>query len=212
MFEDLKTMDKIGRIIIVDNDSTYSRTLDWYSCEKDLIVYKNKINLGHTAPWYEGVIDRYDSKAYVVTDPDLDISNVPKDCLVHMRNVMVNSPDLEKVGLSLLTQDVPHDSLHFNYALEEMYWRCSRGSWTFHGAAVDTTFAFYSTSRFSDYKVCGERLLPPYTARHLPWYFNSDRLVKNEEYMYYLNNASDCSSFKLGMRSNKHFKEIGNTL
>jgi len=196
MVENIKRMDKIGRIIIIDNASTAEGTLDWYSSDKDLIIYRSKENLGNTGPWYSGIIKSFSSTSYIVTDPDLDLSIVPSDCMVHMRNVLINRPDLEKVGLSLLTQDVPHDSIYFNYELENLYWRCPKANWTFIGAAIDTTFCFYSASRLNDYKICGERLLPPYTARHIPWYYNSYRLSLDQEYIYYLKTSSHASSTK----------------
>jgi len=45
MVEDIKSFDLLKRIIIVDNQSTYGPTLDWYDSEKDVIVHKLNENV-----------------------------------------------------------------------------------------------------------------------------------------------------------------------
>ena len=58
---------------------------------------------------------------------------------------------------------------------------------------MDTTFSLYASS---NYFIGGGCTSGDYSAKHYPWYFTHEGRENNEEFMYYLNNASTSSSYK----------------
>jgi len=62
-------------VLWLDNASTYKPLLDFYeSCPYEVVRLPK--NHGHTAPW-TFLADVFATGPYVVTDPDLDLSEVP---------------------------------------------------------------------------------------------------------------------------------------
>ena len=80
MLHDIQKFDNVGDIIIVDNNSTYEPLLEWYATNPCEVIRLNE-NMNQSAPWLIGIPFDRKYEYYVVTDPDLDLSNVPKDCL-----------------------------------------------------------------------------------------------------------------------------------
>jgi hypothetical protein len=196
-------------VIIVDNNSTYEPLLDFYSMLKCEVV-RLKENLGHKAPWLAGVVDSGDY--YAVTDPDLDISMIPKDwpflCIDGIRTYGV-----EKCGFSLDETLVPTQNPA--YLLDEFYkfpqgnpavWGIPLEEGKFYNAPVDTTFAVYAP-KVTKHHVSGIRTGRPYTARHLPWHLVLDydpkeqsiQIPMDDEYYNYFKTASDASQTKKRM-------------
>ncbi len=156
-------------------------------------LYKWKENGGHTCPWDCGLAKR--EKYYVVTDSDLDLSNTPDDTLVYLLEKL-QSLKLDKLGLGLDFSKVPENSPYYahmnNY--ERPRWLRSRFEQEIAlDVAIDTTFALYSVPY---YFIGGGSTTKPYIARHLPWEFTIEEREKNEEFMYYIKNASNSSSYK----------------
>jgi hypothetical protein len=186
----IERMDDLHEIIIVDNGSTYRPLLAWYKQTPHQVIFAE--NLGHKAPWMCGVLDQIQTDYYCVTDPDLDISSVPPDCLTHLRDILERNPVLGKVGLSLETGDIPVQSPYWEHV--RTYEAALQSTDLVDGqirlAPVDTTFAVYDRRVLREYRITGARTCAPYTAKHLPWY-----VVQPEgEFRYYLDNASDTSS------------------
>jgi hypothetical protein len=185
-------------VVIVDNASTYPPLLDWYSSCLYKVI-RLQANSGEHAPWNCGAVlppaahrAFWGSDFYVVTDSDLSLCSCPKD-LIHVLVAGSRAyPNLNKVGLSLETGDLPDESPTAVQVRqwESQFWR-ERQDGLFFKAAVDTTFALYSidvpfaTARRSDENsIRSDR---PYTARHLPWYIIAEKLTPEEE--YYLETA-----------------------
>lgn len=76
MLAKIKQLNSVGEIYIVDNGSTYQPLLAWYETKPCNIIRLN--NLGQHAPWLCGLVAKLGTP-YVVTDSDLDISNLPLD-------------------------------------------------------------------------------------------------------------------------------------
>jgi len=190
-------------VILVDNASTYPPLLEWYeSCPYR--VYRLRQNRGHMVVWDAGIINEHTDQYYAVTDPDLDLSGVPRDYLQVLMEGLAGNPDVVKAGLSLRIDDLPVNEFTAQVLdKERTYWQAPRDAKGFYQAEVDTTFAVYDRDR--------ERLLnqkfywslrapEPYVARHLPWYLTRENLTVEE--LYYLVKATDVSTFTRIFREN----------
>lgn len=189
----------LEEIIIIDNGSSNRDLLQWYKDCPYAVVFLE--NLGHRAPWMSGLIDRISTDLYVVTDPDLDLSGLPDDTLLHLADLLEQYPFAGKVGLSLQTDGVPETSPYYKHVHDYESLIQSRISLAgdFLDAPVDTTFAIYDRRLVDDYRVCGIRSRSPYMAKHIPWHV----VVPDEEFLYYLRHADGNSS------SYKKFTKFG---
>lgn len=195
MCQKIKQFEGLEEIIILDNGSTNKELLNWYKeCDFKVIFLEN---LGHTAPWISGVLEKINTNYYVITDPDLDILDIPNDVFNKMIALLKDKPELKKIGLSLKTNDIPEDSPYFNHInnYEKIIQSKFEPGSNYILAPVDTTFALYDKRISNVYEVSGVRLPKPYEARHLPWYIINKH--EDPEFSYYIDNAnSDYSSYK----------------
>jgi glycosyltransferase involved in cell wall biosynthesis len=187
----IEGMTDLHEIVIIDNGSTYRPLLAWYKEIPHRVVFLE--NLGHKAPWTSGVLETLETDYYVVTDPDLDLSAVPADCLVRLRTILTKYPLLGKIGLGLVTSDIPADSPYLQHvqSYEALLQKGEVLDEKIALAAVDTTFALYDKRNLREYKITGARTSAPYVARHLPWYV----VTPEGEFKHYLDHAaaSSCS-------------------
>jgi len=192
-------LEGVGKIIIADNNSTSHEVLQWYKQDKRIIV-EYLPNIGHKCVWIARLTQKHKSKYYVVTDSDLDISEIPKDTLLHLQKMLIKYK-LPKVGLSIRVDDVPKNSLYAlmntpNCGLEmERKHSESVQNEDLFFAPVDTTFALYQ-SYVGNYIIGGARTKAPYECRHLPYYFTLESINNDAEYLNYLRTANNSSSFK----------------
>jgi hypothetical protein len=188
-------------VILVDNASTYPPLLEWYeSCP--FKVYRLKENRGHMAVWDAGIINEFSDQYYAVTDPDLELSGVPRDYLDVLMKGLVGNSEVTKAGLSLRIDDLPANAFTAQIlAKEEKYWLSDRDPNGFYVAGVDTTFAVYDRERQLNERFYWALRAPePYIARHLPWYLTRDNLTLEE--LFYLVRATDVSTFTRIFREN----------
>lgn len=196
MVAKIKKMESVDRIFIVDNHSSYEPCLEWYDSDSDLNVIKLGKNVGHRCIWDMNLPNQYQSDKYIVTDPDLDISHLPEDTCLHLKECFDERPSLLKVGVSLSVDDVPKDSMYFVSQWEKFVWKMKSDDKVIY-APVDTTFAYYDSSRVKQYCIAGARTKPPYVAKHIPWYYTEDMLKSDDEFLFYLKNASSSSTLKV---------------
>lgn len=193
MIEKIKKLDNVGDIIIIDNGSTYEPLIDWYNTKPCDIVFTS--NKGHTAPWTSKTIDSLNNDLYVVTDPDLGIDEIPNDTLVYLKDKL-NEFNLKKIGLGLKYELTPIDSPYFNHIFnyEKKRVRNSRlENNVYLDVPMDTTFALYNKK---EYFIGGASTGGEYRAKHYPWYLTNEERNHNKEFMYYINNANNSSSYK----------------
>jgi len=194
MVERIKEYDGVGEIIIVDNDSTYPPLLEWYATNPCRIERLND-NLGMGAPWVSEVVKQLNGAPYVLTDPDMGLEDTPDDTLLYLFD-RLNSLQLDKVGLGLDWQIVEKKSPYYERlnVYEKNRWSNSPvidGVYT--EVQIDTTFALYNVDH---YFIGGGSTTFPYVARHYPWEFSIEEARNNEEFMYYMDNATSASSYK----------------
>lgn len=177
------------RILFIDNDSTYPPLLDFYRRSPYEVVRLGH-NLGHMAPWTSGLaalIAR--GEPYVVTDPDVVPSEeCPLDALTHFHSILERYPAAPKVGFGLKVDDLPDHYEHKDrvHRWESQFWQDLAEPGVYR-AKLDTTFALYRPSARPG--IDGAlRTGPPYVARHMPWYEDSQSL--SEETRYYRSRAA----------------------
>lgn len=181
-------------IYILDNDSNYQPLLDFYKTTSCKVIYL-KENLGHLAFWKSGVYKQFYKDYYVYTDPDIvAIDECPKDFMNYFLQKLNQYPNIEKIGFSLIIDDLPNCYVKKQevIAWEKRFWvdEVEKG---LYNSAIDTTFALYKpyTNGLvwvqNAYRTGGV-----YTARHLPWYENSNEMT--EENLFYLNNIKQGAS------------------
>ena len=191
----IKSIEKYDSLheIIIDHQSTSQDTLEMYNTLTHRVVYEK--NLGHKSPWINNINCQIETNFYVVSDPDLDLSGVPNDCLDTLKLTLSKFPELEKVGLGLDIESVPVESPYFTHvnSYEKSLWKLPLLEGSFRLAPVDTTFAIYHKRIMNQYKICGARLNFPYVAKHIPWTLT--RIDK--EFAYYLQEANSSSSYKV---------------
>lgn len=187
--------DNVGDVIIVDNGSTYPPLIHWYD-RQTLVQVKRCENLGHGGAWVSGVVSELGSEFYVVTDSDMGLEDTPDDTLMVLLDKLQDQPHLEKVGLGLNWQRVFYNSPYYDRlnTLEKDRWELSRViNDVYIDVQIDTTFALYNKPH---YFIGGGSLTFPYVARHLPWELSKQEYEANEEFKYYIKNASHSSSYK----------------
>ena len=188
--------------IIIDNASDYEPLLDWYS-ECSCEVIRLRENLGHHSPWLSGVVEQENAPVYGVTDCDLDLDGIPADALRVLQEPFGWSRPVIKSGFSLRIDDLPPWQSSVR-DWESRWWKRTTPDGKFYHAAIDTTFALYSLG--TNHKHCmsvanvfAVRSAPPYTARHIPWYLDGDKL--DEENANYFATANASNSWRPNGRS-----------
>ncbi len=190
-------LESVGmtNIYILDNDSTYPPLLEYYKTCPHEVIYLNK-NVGYMALWQTDVFDRFKNDFYVYTDPDvLPVAECPPDFIDFFIAVLSSRADVKKVGFSLKIDDLPAHNARKNelIEIESKYWQKQVAPGVYD-APIDTTFALYRPRAKGDHRAKALRTGPPYTARHLPWYFDPADLP--EEEIFYQGVASDSNSFQ----------------
>ena len=174
--------------IILDNDSSYSPLLDWYArCPVDVIRLNE--NLGSVAPWESGTLAKLAQHDFILSDPDLDLSDIPHD----WQQVLFDGLQAfgkPKCGFSLAIDDLP-DHFHLKADVinwESQFWKHPVGD-RYFDADIDTTFALHrAESACLPPSSKATRTAKPYIARHVPWYLDSQNISAEER--YYIEHAS----------------------
>lgn len=179
--------------IIIDNCSTYEPLLEWYA-HCDFKVVRMDKNYGHKVIWTNWMFRELGIKdKYILTDPDLDLSGVPRDFLEVMEEGLKKYPKFERIGLSLEIDDLPNNDLGRQvYKHELRFWNKPLDELYFD-AEVDTTFALQKIGMYSTYNSL--RINKPYTARHIPWYYDDIEKLSIDE-QNYLKTAGASFSWK----------------
>ena len=193
MVEKIKTYDSVGEVIIIDNKSTYEPLLEWYKTNPCEIIYCD--NLGHYGAWNSGIVNKLNCEYYVVSDPDLGIDETPQDSLVYLLEKL-KELNLDKIGFGLDRSLVLPECPYYNHMnnWEKGRYESSRFEKDIYlDVQIDTTFALYHEKY---YFIGGGSTISPYMAKHYPWYFTKEDVKNDDEFMYYLDNASSSSTCK----------------
>lgn len=197
MVECIEKFHNLHEIIIIDNDSDYPPLMEWYKTFPHKIISTS--NLGHTSVWQLEINKLIETDWYVFTDPDLDLTGVPADCLVHLQRLLKEYPRFYKIGLSLDIEPVVKGSPYYDHvqSMERRYWTMPLVDGKIIPAPIDTTFAIYCKRIANQYFIGGGRAAPPYMAKHIPWSLEE----KPEDFEYYLKTANKSCSYKWFMEN-----------
>ena len=192
-------------LIVLDNDSTYPKLLEYYSeLEKNSAVkiIPLKKNLGFKALWKSNILEKLNiSTPYVYTDPDVvPQEKCPKDFVKTLYEILNSHREFRKVGPSLIWEDITFYDKKFWQNAEKDFERQAQINKNFCYANVDTTFALYSNTRNYSLRF-SLRTLGNMRVRHLPWYFNYDKLPEDEK--YYIEHADKSSSVASKFKSQR---------
>lgn len=189
-----------NNIIIIDNQTTYQPTLDWYKSSGLNVFYNNidatlydtgtfyrlAFELNH--PIFSEIVKDY----YVFTDSDVVPQESAPDNFIECMINVCKETQLHKVGLALQIDDLPDTSFSQHIkAVEANYW-CNK----FHHelyeiwhAGVDTTFAVYAPNSKPLLNCYVLRMAGDFTAKHMPWYYDINNMPADE--YYYLEHLQD---------------------
>ena len=181
----LDWLEQIGQdeVYLIDNASTYPPLLDFYESTKHTVV-RTGGNHGHKVGWKQGVIRRHaQGRRFIYTDPDvLPVDECPADAIERMAAVLDADPNVYKCGFSLKIDDLP-DWCRDGIVDWEARYRRPVDATGAHRAPIDTTFAVYAEHAWRGFRYQPAYRLPaPYTARHLPWYTDPNRLSDEDEF------------------------------
>lgn len=181
-------LEGLGRIVIVDNASTYEPLLAWLEEmqveDNDVKVVHRGSNGGPRGAFREAYQDP--APFYVVTDPDMDLSECPDNLLYVLREGLLANPDMTKTGPSIRIDDIP-DANPFKQRILEIeapFWKTRRNDWWYE-AETDTTFALYRRGEPFRYGP-SLRAPAPYRVRHMTNYYTQGTLTAED--WYYVNN------------------------
>lgn len=177
-----------SNIYIIDNASTYPPLLEYYKTTP-YKVFRLEKNVGYLSLWKSGIYKQFRNRYFVYTDPDvIPVDECPHDFMEHFLDLLKRYPRALKVGFSLKTDDLPD---HFRLKedvikWESQFWKNEMEPGVYR-VPVDTTFALYRPNALhQDMKIVPKmyqlRTGAPYTARHMPWYVDSDNLSDEERY------------------------------
>lgn len=169
--------------IIVDNASTLPELLSYYKTCPHKVIRLDR-NWGNCVLFHgpgnnQAILNEYGLQGnFIITDPDLELDNIPKDWLHELQIGLDHYPERWKCGFSLQIDDLPDGVRH----QQGMEWTQPRENGRFYLASIDTTFCLCRTRKHSFSAV---RTGPPYMARHIPWYYQRVEDLPPDE-LYYL--------------------------
>ena len=190
-------------VVFLDNASTYEPLVDWYDkCDFEIIKLPN---LGNMAGWVSGIVLK-EKMPFVYTDPDYDLSMLPKDWPEVLVDGFRLHPGHIKYGLSWEEATVPPENPA--YLLDNMdenpdghypprWGRKLEGGWI--NFPCDTSFAVYRPG--APFTISGIRKDRPYTGIHFPWHVTLDPTVHegkmsvpfDDEVEYYFDHVQNSS-------------------
>lgn len=203
------------QIIFHNVCSTYPPTIEFLNEMKEAghLVYNSEVNNHHTV--MDSVEDflskNPDCEYYVITDPDIELTDVNGDILEYYIYLLNKYKDVCSVGPMLRIDDIPdfyprkknvldgHTKQFWNKPPTQVEWKETTQNIIF--CSTDTTFQLRSRKNLSrkfphDNSI---RCYYPYFARHLDWYLNPDDLTNCQR--YYIETTTNISHW-----ANKNWK------
>lgn len=191
--------------VIIDNASTNPALLEFYKYRCPYDVLRMDQNYGHLVVWKQNVLASLGiADRYIVTDPDLDLSGIPADFMHVLEEGLRRYPTIDKCGFSLEIEDLTNQG---TIEWEKKFWQYPLDN-QYYNAQIDTTFALYRSSNFS---FNAARTARPYTAKHIPWYYNHISELPADEQYYYNTQLEEYANHTNVIKANEN-KENNNQL
>ncbi len=170
---------------VIDNNSTFQETLNYYTSElKDKVIYLNQ-NVGHWAIWNKLIYLKHPFSFYVYTDSDIiPVLKDHPDLFRDLYNALRSNSFALKSGSAITIADIPdfHSKKSEILKHENSYWQ-NEIEENIYKAGVDTTLALYmplwhGVGRWSTHlRIAGNCLI-----KHQPWYINDKIADKENDY------------------------------
>jgi len=169
--------------IIIDNNSDYPPLLEWYD-ETAHTVVRLRENLGSPAVFTSGVLDQCGLQGgFIITDPDLDTSELPLDWINELQTGLDTHQFANKSGVSLKIDDLPDTILAQRVKdWERPHWAYPLDGGRFFKASIATTLCL---CRDRQHLFDAVRAAPPYTVRHIPWYWETKDDIPDDMLYYH---------------------------
>jgi GT2 family glycosyltransferase len=179
-------------IILIDNNSSNPKLLELYK-QSDYETINLNANDGHISLWNRNVIDLIaKEQRFIYTDPDIVPNPGSHGALIKFNQLLDKYPDVNKVGFGLSLDEIP-DTYHLKQDVikwEKKFWEDEVEPEVFR-APIDTTFALYRASTPYLHEPA-LRTGGKFTAKHEPWYTNSNN--PSDDLLYYLERADRASN------------------
>lgn len=188
-------------IIFFDTDSKYIPCIDYL---KKMEENKHKVYWTGINDYKQVIKAVYDYKKqnnfkyFVITDPDIELDNVNGDILEYYI-YLLNKYKVIGVGPMLRIDDIPDYYPRKNKVIKghtKQFWHkkpkeieYNNKKYNIQHSPIDTTFQLCSIDNIPNKfpnKNC-IRCYKPYSARHLDWYLNPNKLTDDQ--IYYSKNA-----------------------
>ena len=153
-------------------------------------------NVGHLSLWKAGICRQFRNQWYVYTDSDVVPGDRCPEDFIERLYKLAEKYKAVKAGLAIAIDDLPdcyaqrEDVAHW----ESDWWKNELEPDVYE-ADIDTTFALYRPNFKGGSGKTGRRIrvAGDMTARHLPWYVDSEN--PDEEEQYYINTCSAVASW-----------------
>jgi hypothetical protein len=193
--------------VIVDNASYKERTiniLNELSLLSRVYIHRFIENGNPRRVLYEPSLEVFTKTPFILTDPDLDLSNLPNDTIDTLMNLSIKY-NRNKVGLALDISDKDDFITGGNYYDTEIsYWnnKVTDSDYELYNAPIDTTFCLVKSTDIPSYFWNNMRIAGQYTVKHLPWHKSYIDALNKEDYNDYfyentknniINGISTCS-------------------
>jgi hypothetical protein len=199
---DIYNKFKKSTFVIIDNASTKERTLQILqklSTLPRIIICRFTENIHPRQILLQRSLYKYTKNPYVLTDPDLDLSNIPEDTLDVLLFVAMKYKKF-KIGLALDISDEKDIIPGVNLDEEKNFWinKIEDPKYELYDASIDTTFCLIfnqMTIEMKDFFKDNIRIAGPYKVKHLPYHKSYiDSLDKQDYEDYYNNNNKEFGS------------------
>ena len=189
LMELLGWLEKFGveEVYLMDNDSQYPPLLEYLASTKHTVLH-NTANGGHIVGWHSGWLKRFAAgRRFILSDPDIvPVQDCPLDALELMNDLLDYDPRFRKAGFSLKLDDIPDHYGRKQEVLnhEGQFWNpanlIDRGA---YNSPIDTTFALHQPWGADNHSIDPAwRTAPPYEARHMAWYVDTNNLTEEEQF------------------------------
>lgn len=171
-------------VILIDNNSTYPKLLEWYDKQKLYKVHRRKDNQIAWAFFKTELFTLYPDRYFFISDSDYDYSKVPKDFIdVLFKGLEVNDWKANKSGMSCEYLDLPDNAYtEIIKGHEAQFWANKVGD--YYRAWIDTGPAIYDRTVKNDNWFEAVRAERPYIVKHMDWYLTPENV--REEDLYYI--------------------------
>jgi hypothetical protein len=139
--------------------------------------------------WKSDILNSVDDY-YIVSDPDLYISNVPYDLIDVLIYNFDKYENVSKVGLHVSWES---DKMDLDWYKQVVFGNGELNEDEIYESNIDTTFALYSKKRgFPNGFFTGVRVGGLYTCKHMPFYLSLNNTDKDWpiDVVYYVKNAN----------------------